>query len=130
MARRFGFAKSSFLVILMLTAGLVLGAIWLGGSNSDLAQSRQLLTFQAKSSEFVSSIVEPGDVESSSNLEIRCRVKSQGRTGTAILEIIPEGEMVEKGDFLAQLDDSVLRCLLYTSPSPRDRTRSRMPSSA
>ena len=25
---------------------------------------------------------------------------------------------------------SALRCLLYTSPSPRDRTRSRMPSSA
>ena len=24
----------------------------------------------------------------------------------------------------------LLRCLLYTSPSPRDRTRSRMPSSA
>ena len=24
----------------------------------------------------------------------------------------------------------VLNCLLYTSPSPRDRTRSRMPSSA
>ena len=26
--------------------------------------------------------------------------------------------------------DRVLTCLLYTSPSPRDRTRSRMPSSA
>ena len=26
--------------------------------------------------------------------------------------------------------DSYLTCLLYTSPSPRDRTRSRMPSSA
>mgnify|MGYP003376792910 CR=1 FL=1 len=26
--------------------------------------------------------------------------------------------------------DDVLTCLLYTSPSPRDRTRSRMPSSA
>ena len=25
---------------------------------------------------------------------------------------------------------SVVSCLLYTSPSPRDRTRSRMPSSA
>ena len=24
----------------------------------------------------------------------------------------------------------IVRCLLYTSPSPRDRTRSRMPSSA
>ena len=32
----------------------------------------------------------------------------------------------ELKDFLEQLDS----CLLYTSPSPRDRTRSRMPSSA
>ena len=36
----------------------------------------------------------------------------------------------------AGLEDSMkthwldIRCLLYTSPSPRDRTRSRMPSSA
>ena len=30
-----------------------------------------------------------------------------------------------------QLDESLtLNCLLYTSPSPRDRTRCRMPSSA
>ena len=28
------------------------------------------------------------------------------------------------------INDSVKSCLLYTSPSPRDRTRSRMPSSA
>ena len=27
-------------------------------------------------------------------------------------------------------EDEVNNCLLYTSPSPRDRTRSRMPSSA
>ena len=32
---------------------------------------------------------------------------------------------------ITMTDQSVLRCcLLYTSPSPRDRTRSRMPSSA
>ena len=33
-----------------------------------------------------------------------------------------------------QVDDAsandIMACLLYTSPSPRDRTRSRMPSSA
>ena len=29
-----------------------------------------------------------------------------------------------------QNNDKLLICLLYTSPSPRDRTRSRMPSSA
>ena len=31
---------------------------------------------------------------------------------------------------LGQLSAQVNDCLLYTSPSPRDRTRSRMPSSA
>ena len=35
-----------------------------------------------------------------------------------------EGEIINK---LNRLDDS---CLLYTSPSPRDRQKSRMPSSA
>ena len=41
-------------------------------------------------------------------------------------------EKLKKQDFLStliELDPSGC-CLLYTSPSPRDRTRSRMPSSA
>ena len=29
-----------------------------------------------------------------------------------------------------QLDSAIAACLLYTSPSPRDRSLSRMPSSA
>ena len=39
----------------------------------------------------------------------------------------------EKGQLLGYLIgwiDNTMVCLLYTSPSPRDRTRSRMPSSA
>ena len=32
--------------------------------------------------------------------------------------------------WLHKIKGKVLHCLLYTSPSPRDRTRSRMPSSA
>ena len=35
----------------------------------------------------------------------------------------------EVGDWRNKLDGG-WNCLLYTSPSPRDRTRSRMPSSA
>ena len=34
------------------------------------------------------------------------------------------------GELLSQLEQDNPSCLLYTSPSPRDRTRSRMPSSA
>ena len=36
----------------------------------------------------------------------------------------------KKGDREARLFVTFRPCLLYTSPSPRDRTRSRMPSSA
>ena len=36
----------------------------------------------------------------------------------------------EKGITAIQMDMKITGCLLYTSPSPRDRTRSRMPSSA
>ena len=34
---------------------------------------------------------------------------------------------IQEGEFLTMLGPS---CLLYTSPSPRDRQKSRMPSSA
>ena len=33
-------------------------------------------------------------------------------------------------EVIEDYDEKVKYCLLYTSPSPRDRTRSRMPSSA
>ena len=35
-----------------------------------------------------------------------------------------------KDDIELELKDSTLTCLLYTSPSPRDKRQSRMPSSA
>ena len=41
----------------------------------------------------------------------------------ARIVIFPSGSLNE-------VDYSIRFCLLYTSPSPRDRTRSRMPSSA
>src|SRR5665811_1455000 len=41
----------------------------------------------------------------------------------------PDGTF-SRADFVFDHDRNVYTCLLYTSPSPRDRTRSRMPSSA
>ena len=49
------------------------------------------------------------------------------RTRRAVLRFIDEQGGVSS---LAEMHDYSERCLLYTSPSPRDRTRSRMPSSA
>ena len=44
--------------------------------------------------------------------------------------VIPEGFTQSIISDETDLDIYVGTCLLYTSPSPRDRTRSRMPSSA
>ena len=48
---------------------------------------------------------------------------------SAVPELLPENisEQAKAKALLAELDDS---CLLYTSPSPRDKRQSRMPSSA
>ena len=48
------------------------------------------------------------------------RIRFNGLTDNLIIESISEVETI----------NGVCSCLLYTSPSPRDRTRSRMPSSA
>ena len=63
----------------------------------------------------------------------------QAHGASAVTEpVIHPGQGVEKGRLLQLLEGLGQRqrtaqaglCLLYTSPSPRDRTRSRMPSSA
>ena len=46
-----------------------------------------------------------------------------------LVEVNCETDFVARGDAFQELVRNVA-CLLYTSPSPRDRTRSRMPSSA
>ena len=64
--------------------------------------------------------------------------------GTISEWVVKEGQSFKKGEIIALIEtdkisneveaefDGVLRkiCLLYTSPSPRDKTVSRMPSSA
>ena len=52
--------------------------------------------------------------------------RAQGRVVTAAIDGMQFYRPVKVGDILGVYTT----CLLYTSPSPRDRTRSRMPSSA
>jgi HlyD family secretion protein len=55
-------------------------------------------------------VIEQGEVESASNVELRCEVKSRtaGGSGITIIEVIPEGTQVEPGDLLVKLDSSAL----------------------
>lgn len=66
------------------------------------------LTAKVIRGDFINEITERGDVESASNVEIRCEVESQG-SGVMIIRIVPEGTYVQPGDFLVELDSSALR---------------------
>jgi RND family efflux transporter MFP subunit len=67
------------------------------------------VTASVTSAPFLQEVVERGEIESSSNVELRCGVQSRGSQGTAIIQIVPEGIYANKGDFLVKLDDSALR---------------------
>ena len=55
---------------------------------------------------FIHEVTVRGDISSSSNLDIKCEVRSNA--GTMLLSVIDEGATVKKGDLLAVLDSSAL----------------------
>ncbi len=70
------------------------------------------LTATVVTGPFMQEVIERGEVQSSHNVEVRCQVPSRGSQGVAIIQIVPEGTNVKKGDFLAKLDDSSLQAEL------------------
>ena len=103
-----GFISSKVLLGLA-SAGVVSFAWWMMGDTSNENLSIQPLLEEVTSSEFVLEITEPGEIESAENVEIRCEVRSRSSSGISILEIVPEGTLVKKGDFLVRLDDAALQ---------------------
>lgn len=67
------------------------------------------LTTEAIVEPFVHEVLERGEVNSSSNVEVRCEVRSRNSSGVNIIEIVPEGATVRKDEFLVRLDDSSLQ---------------------
>ena len=59
-------------------------------------------------------MLEQGEVESSSNIDVNCEVKAKGTSGTPILWVIDEGTYVKKGDKLVELDASAFEDELTT----------------
>ena len=47
-----------------------------------------------------------------------------------VIQMAPDGNYLLGGSTQSDIGDDINSCLLYTSPSPRDATLSRMPSSA
>ena len=82
---------------------------WLSDDEDSLENEVQPLFEIVKSAEFKLEFIEPGEIESAENVEIKSEVRSRSSTGVSILEIVPEGSVVKKGDFLVRLDDATLQ---------------------
>ena len=101
---------SVWAVVLTLALVSIPAAIW--SSVTDWFSSEpapDYLTAEVTIGPFVHDVVEHGEIESSSNVEVRCGVRARSSSGINILEIVPEGSRVEAGDFLVKLDDAALQ---------------------
>ena len=66
------------------------------------------LTAEVTVGPFLNRVLEQGEIESSSSVDVRCEVRSRNSSGTNILKIVPEGTRVQAGDVLVTLDNSAL----------------------
>ena len=96
-------------MLVALVAVLAIGWVMSRGENDSTDGTQDSLFHVVEHGEFIYKIVEPGEVESSSNVDVVCQVQSRNSSGTVILEIVPEGTWVEKDEFICKLDDSELQ---------------------
>lgn len=103
-----GFSYRGLLIALAVLAAVptLAYSLWPGLSSSGAGGAPLMHTVER--GEFIHEVIDRGTVESSSNVEVRCEVRSKGSGGITILEIIPEGTYVQPGDVIARLDSSAL----------------------
>lgn len=107
-SRRRGVSTRVVAIVLaaVLVVPLLAWSFWPGGGWA--AREINPMTHTVERSLFLNETLERGNVESASNVEIRCEVQSKNLQGTTILEIVPEGTYVQPGDILVRLDKSQL----------------------
>jgi HlyD family secretion protein len=100
-------------LLVVIIAGLAGGGWWWTTQNQTEETTTAIL-HEVGRRDFRLDITERGEIKSGGVTEVRSLVKSKSTTGTAILRIVPEGTVVEEGDFLVELDSSALKEELTT----------------
>ncbi len=96
------------LLVLVAVIGVsifIVRPMLLSSGNED---SANVLVQKVVRGDFEHNVIEPGELESSNNVEVRCEVEARNLSGTVILEIVPNGSKVEVDDFLIRFDSSAL----------------------
>ncbi|WDQ18782.1 HlyD family secretion protein [Rhodopirellula sp. P2] len=105
--------RTGGIMIGLLICLILLGVGGYFGYQRYVAQKSQisiddLIVTKTTKAAFDHTVIEQGEIESSSNTEIVCQIESRGGSGTSILWVIDEGSRVRKGDKLVELDSSNL----------------------
>jgi len=104
---------TGLLVALLLIGGLGGGGYWAWQRSQQGALRPDLIVDRVSRGPFDHIVLEQGELESSSNVDITCQVRSRsGSQGTPILWVVDEGTSVNQGDKLVELDDSALKTAL------------------
>jgi HlyD family secretion protein len=105
---RRGFSWFALLAVIGIPAGMALIGYLSFFRRSSSSEKSDVLLAAVTRGVFAHEVTERGEVESASNVELRCEVQSRNTAGTAILEIVPEGTYVQPGQILVKLDSSTL----------------------
>jgi multidrug resistance efflux pump len=89
-------------LIIFLIVGIGIYS-WL--NSGDEGPSFAPITSEVTRGDFVSKVLDQGEIESSANIEIRCEVKARNGE-VSVLKAADEGIEVKPGDFLVQLDSA------------------------
>jgi len=74
-------------------------------ASSETGEIFDPITADVQRGDFVSQVLDQGQIQSSENVEIRCEVRSRNGN-TTVLNLAPEASSVKSGDFLIQLDST------------------------
>lgn len=97
----------TILGLLVVAAGIG-GTVYWSMYRGEATKGEGPMVRQVSLGPYESVVLEQGEVESSSNIEIRCEVKGRNGGGITILEVVPEGTIVKEGDLLVRLDSSAM----------------------
>jgi HlyD family secretion protein len=98
------------LFVLMLLAG---GLLWISSGRKDTEIKPVLV--RAERAPFVHEIFVQGNVQSSVNTEVVCKVEWHDGWWPVILDVVEEGTFVEKGDVLMRIETSKLDDMIRDS---------------
>ena len=133
-AQLFGLQKAGKLPSEVLVGNLEEAGLLIGGPEADrvrLAVPHLTLDAGTPRSASLELLFTSGNMSFYDNTVNRANVLKQSVAGWKLtFNVKLQLEPVALGDAMKDASPECARCLLYTSPSPRDRTRSRMPSSA